>query len=35
MIEFKVSTHGAEVQSLQKDGKEYLWHGDASDPGAA
>jgi hypothetical protein len=24
MIEFKVSTHGAELQSLQKDGKEYL-----------
>lgn len=29
MIEFKVNTHGAEVQSLRKDGKEYLWHGDA------
>ena len=29
MIQFKVSTHGAELQSLQKDGKEYLWHGDA------
>lgn len=29
MIEFKVSTHGAELQSLQLDGKEYLWHGDA------
>ena len=28
MIEFKVSAHGAELQSLQKDGKEYLWHGD-------
>ncbi len=28
MIEFKVNTHGAEVQSLRKDGKEYLWHGD-------
>lgn len=27
-MEFKVSTHGAELQSLQKDGKEYLWHGD-------
>ena len=29
MIEFSVSTHGAELQSLQCDGKEYLWHGDA------
>lgn len=29
MIEFKVSTHGAELQSLQLEGKEYLWHGDA------
>ena len=29
MIGFSVSTHGAELQSLQCDGKEYLWHGDA------
>lgn len=29
MINFKLSNHGAELQSLQKDGKEYLWHGDA------
>ena len=28
MIEFKVASHGAELQSLQCDGKEYLWHGD-------
>ena len=28
MITFKVNTHGAELQSLSKDGKEYLWHGD-------
>ncbi len=28
MIEYKVSTHGAELQSLQCDGREYLWHGD-------
>ena len=28
MIEYSVSLHGAELQSLQKDGKEYLWHGD-------
>ena len=28
MIEFKVATHGAELQSLQCNGKEYLWHGD-------
>ena len=28
MIEFKVSTHGAELQSLQCNGREYLWHGD-------
>ena len=29
MIDFKVSLHGAELQSLKVDGKEYLWHGDA------
>ncbi|MBQ7708807.1 MAG: aldose 1-epimerase family protein [Bacteroidales bacterium] len=29
MIEFKVANHGAELQSLKVDGKEYLWHGDA------
>ena len=28
MIEFKVSPHGAELQSLQFGGREYLWHGD-------
>ena len=28
MIEFKVATHGAELQSLQYKGHEYLWHGD-------
>jgi galactose mutarotase-like enzyme len=28
MIEFKISTHGAEPQSIQKDGHEYLWQGD-------
>lgn len=28
MIEFKVNNHGAELQSLRKDGKEYLWQGD-------
>jgi galactose mutarotase-like enzyme len=27
MIDFKVSTHGAELQSLRKDGREYLWQG--------
>ena len=27
-ITFKIATHGAELQSLQKDGKEYLWNGD-------
>ena len=27
-IQFKVSTHGAELQSLQLNGREYLWHGD-------
>ena len=27
-IEFKIANHGAELQSLRKDGKEYLWHGD-------
>lgn len=29
MINFKINNHGAELQSLQMDGKEYLWHGDA------
>ena len=29
MIEYKVSLHGAELQSLRFDGREYLWHGDA------
>ena len=28
MISYQVSTHGAELQSLKSDGKEYLWHGD-------
>lgn len=28
MIAFNVSTHGAEVQSLRRDGREYLWQGD-------
>ncbi len=28
MIQFQVSPHGAELQSLQKDGHEYLWQGD-------
>lgn len=28
MIEFKVANHGAELQSLKSDGREYLWHGD-------
>ena len=28
MISFEVSLHGAELQSLKKDGKEYLWQGD-------
>ena len=28
MIDYKVATHGAELQSLQCDGREYLWHGD-------
>ena len=28
MLEYSVSLHGAELQSLQCDGKEYLWHGD-------
>ncbi len=29
MIEFKIANHGAELQSLKVNGKEYLWHGDA------
>ena len=29
MISFEVSLHGAELQSLKKDGKEYLWQGDS------
>lgn len=28
MLQFSVSPHGAELQSLQYDGREYLWHGD-------
>lgn len=28
MIEFKIHTHGAELQSLTKAGREYLWQGD-------
>lgn len=28
MITFSISTHGAELQSLQYNGREYLWHGD-------
>ena len=28
MLDFTVSTHGAELQSLQSNGREYLWHGD-------
>lgn len=27
MISYQISTHGAELQSLQLDGREYLWHG--------
>ena len=28
MIEFSINTHGAELQSLKCNGREYLWHGD-------
>ena len=28
MLQFSVSPHGAELQSLQCEGREYLWHGD-------
>lgn len=28
MISYQISTHGAELQSLKADGKEFLWHGD-------
>lgn len=28
MIQFSISNHGAELQSLQLNGREYLWHGD-------
>lgn len=28
MIEFTLSKHGAELQSVKKDGREYLWQGD-------
>lgn len=31
MIDFKISLHGAELQSLRLDGREYLWHGFARD----
>ena len=29
-VEVTVSTHGAELQSVKKDGTEILWHGDAA-----
>ena len=29
MMEYKIANHGAELQSLKVNGKEYLWHGDA------
>ena len=28
IIQFTVANHGAELQSLKCDGREYLWHGD-------
>jgi galactose mutarotase-like enzyme len=28
-IAFEIANHGAELQSLKRDGREYLWHGDA------
>ena len=28
MLDFTISTHGAELQSLKSNGREYLWHGD-------
>ena len=28
MLTFSINLHGAELQSLQWDGREYLWHGD-------
>ena len=27
-IEFQIANHGAELQSLRLDGREYIWHGD-------
>ena len=30
MLQYTISTHGAELQSLQCEGKEYLWHGDSA-----
>lgn len=29
ILSIQVAEHGAELQSIQKDGKEYLWQGDA------
>ena len=29
ILSIQVAEHGAELQSIQKEGKEYLWQGDA------
>ena len=29
VLTVQIAVHGAELQSIKKDGKEYLWQGDA------
>ena len=29
VLTVQIAEHGAELQSIKKDGKEYLWQGDA------
>lgn len=29
ILKVQISQHGAELQSIKKNGKEYLWQGDA------
>ena len=29
ILTVQIAEHGAELQSIKKDGKEYLWQGDA------
>ena len=35
VLTVQIAEHGAELQSIKKDGKEYLWQGDAKILGTA